>query len=54
MKEGVAPLAFAMDWHGSDVVYATSAERDGRFVRTLYARNLETGANRALVAAPGN
>jgi Tol biopolymer transport system component len=54
VTEGPAALAFAADWHGPDVVYSTSVERAGRFVRTLYARNLETGADRALVEAPGN
>jgi len=54
VKEGPKPLAFAMDWHGADVVYAKSEERDGRVVRRLYARNLGTGNDRELVDTPGN
>jgi dipeptidyl aminopeptidase/acylaminoacyl peptidase len=52
-ERGPGTRTFAMDWHGPNVIYSTDVERNGRFERSLYVRNLETGEDRALLDAPG-
>jgi eukaryotic-like serine/threonine-protein kinase len=45
---------FAMDWRGSQVIYAALAPGTNRVERALYMLDTSTGEDRALVEAPGN
>jgi len=53
-KGKAAASALAMDWRGSDVLYAGQELREGHLQRLLNVLNLETGEDRKLVDMPGN
>ena len=44
---GVSP--FAMDWRGSQVLYASLVGREGRPTRSIAVRDVETGEDRVVV-----